>query len=425
MRGKKLFVLLALLLALNVVGFRFSGARAFGAEEPGLGVNERGTVIREELRYRGIGVNYFDAFQRTFGNPNDTSYRSGFQVLADHHIPYTRTLLGGFWPSEVQLYVQNKAEFFRRMDGVVKAAEENNVGMIGSLMWGNWVVPDVVGEHMDAWLDPQSRSRAFMEQYVADVVGRYKDSPAIFGWECGNEYNLSSDLPNGIDWLPPIIPELGTALSRDPVHDNFTSQINNTILAAFATAVRKADPYRIIVSGNSVPRGAAWHNTQDGSWQQDTKAQFAEVLLRDNPDPLNAICVHIYAGTEAGYFADGQTTMSGLMATIKEIAATVKKPVFLGEFGAPAYLDSANTQPNPDEHAQIVEIIQAIEENDIPLSAIWNFDRSFDDPCWSITADNSRGYMLDLIAAANGRIHDKLAKEGGFVPVELSRFSVE
>jgi endo-1,4-beta-mannosidase len=35
-----------------------------------------------------------------------------------------------------------------------------------------------------------------MRAYVRDVVERYKDSPAVWGWEFGNEYNIPTDLPD-------------------------------------------------------------------------------------------------------------------------------------------------------------------------------------------------------------------------------------
>jgi hypothetical protein len=55
-------------------------------------------------------------------------------------------------------------------------------------------LPDAVGEHHDQWENPKSKTIGTMRQYVGDIVGRYKDSPAIWAWEFGNEPNLSVDL---------------------------------------------------------------------------------------------------------------------------------------------------------------------------------------------------------------------------------------
>ena len=402
-------VILPALVALGLILGEFQGASA--AASQGLSVDARGRIIKDGQPFRAIGVDYFDAFYRTIGNPGTTSYKEGFQTLIAHNIQYARILMGGFYPIEVQKYVNYKEWYFDRMDEFVKAAEDAHFGIIADLFWCNNICADMVGEHMDAYDDPNSKAYAFMRQYIADVVGRYKDSPAIWGWECGNEYNLSNDLPNATEWLPPTWTNLGFPPTRDPARDTFPSWRTNKILAEFAKEVRKIDPYRMIVSGNSAPRFCAWHNTAEGSWGADTRAQFTEILLRDNPDPLDTIGVHIYAGTEKDYFADGKVTMSGLMQAIQEISATVKKPVFLGEFGAPKYFNEDITKPNPNEHAEIVEVIAAIEENKIPLSGLWNFDRVQYDPTWCITATNERGYMLDLIGAANVRIKNQLLLE--------------
>ena len=46
-----------------------------------------------------------------------------------------------------------------------------------------------------------------MRRYTEEVVRRYKDSPAIWGWEFGNEYNLAADLPaDSRDRRPPLAP---------------------------------------------------------------------------------------------------------------------------------------------------------------------------------------------------------------------------
>jgi hypothetical protein len=388
-----------------------AGEAGMAAAAPGLAVDAKGQIVKDGKPFRAIGVNYFDAFYRTLASPSSTSYIAGFQVLIAHDIHYARILLGGFYPNDMKQYITSKPSYFQRMDAFVKAAEDNHFGIIADLFWCNNICADMVGEHMDAYDDPNSEAYVFMRQYIADVVGRYKDSPAIWGWECGNEYNLSNDLPNATQWLPSTDTNRGFPPTRDPARDTFPSGRTNKILAEFAKAVRAIDPDRIIVSGNSAPRFCAWHNTHYNSWGADTFAQFSEILLRDNPDPLNVLCVHAYAGTETDFFADRKVTYSGLLAAIKEIGAGVKKPVFLGEFGSPAYLDTQLTTINPDEHAQITEIIAAIEDNKIPLSGLWNFDRVQYDPTWCITATNSRGYMLDMVAAANARIKNQLLLE--------------
>ena len=269
-----------------------------------------------------------------------------------------------------------------------------------------------------------------MKQYIADVVGRYKDSPAIFAWEMGNEYSLGYDLPYDhsgpfpAGWLPPTHTSLGCPATRDPYHDFWNHDIAIFAFKAFATEVRKYDPYRLLITGNSAPRGSAWHSTNDNSWQTDTRAQFGEILLRDNPDPINTIGVHIYSMTAdlERFFADGRVTNDGLIKEIKDIGASVNKPVFIGEFCSPSLIDN---QPNPNERAENEALLASIEKYEIPLSALWTFDMSSgENPVnTNTTPDNKRAYLLDLIRAANDR--SLPANYWPTVPVELSAFSVE
>jgi hypothetical protein len=88
----------------------------------------------------------------------------------------------------------------------VHAAEESNVGLIADLFWKSYAVPDLVGEPRGQWGNAQSKTRQFMRTYIREVVSRYVNSPAIWGWEFGNEYNLSLDSPDAWRNLPPQSP---------------------------------------------------------------------------------------------------------------------------------------------------------------------------------------------------------------------------
>ena len=185
----------------------------FRATPPGLYVRN-GVLTKDGQPYRGIGVNYFDCFLRVLGNGTNTSYDAGFRKLAEYHIPFARFCATGFWPRDMQLYQTNRAEYFRRLDGVVRSAELRGVGLIPSLFWLPACVPDLVGEPLDQWANPQSKTIAWMRNYVREVVTRYKDSPAIWAWEFGNEYSLHANLPNPKTHRAPVYPALGMATER-------------------------------------------------------------------------------------------------------------------------------------------------------------------------------------------------------------------
>jgi len=357
-------------------------ASVASAAPPGLTVGKDGTLQKDGASYHGIGVNYFDAFARLLRNPDDTSYDQGFRILSEHGIPFARFLCTGFWPVEMSLYLEDKPEYFRRLDAVIASAEKHDIGLIPSLFWQSAAVPDLVGEPCDAWGDPQSQTHAFMRTYVREIVTRYQMSPAIWGWEFGNEYNLLADLPNAPSQRPAVFPQRGTPAQRT-TRDELTHEMVRVAVAAFAQEVRKHDLHRFLSTGNSFPRPSAWHQKTETTWTQDTPAQQAEMLVGDNPDPIDTLSVHAYGdgAAESIRFA-------------MEVSAKCKKPVFVGEFGAKGV--------GKKVEEEFLSLLETIEQTEVPLAAVWVFDYGGQDDL-SITDSNARAYQLKALARANRR----------------------
>ena len=120
-----------------------------GGEKPGLTVAADGTLMRGGKPFRGIGVNCFPLFSRLLNDAKDMRYEAALKTLGRRGVPFVRFMCGGFWPRDNALYAKDKAEYFRRLDLVVKSAERNGVGLIPSLFWHMSTVPDRVGEPCD------------------------------------------------------------------------------------------------------------------------------------------------------------------------------------------------------------------------------------------------------------------------------------
>ena len=285
------------------------------------GVNNSALLPARKLA-SGVGINYFNAFLRTLRDPKDTSYEAGFAALAKYHIPFVRFAACGFWPKDMALYRQDKVAYFARLDAVVHAAEKNGICLIPDLFWHYSTVPDIVGEPCNQWGNAQSKTQAWMRAYIQEVVTRYKTSPAIIGWEFGNEYNNKIDLPNRAQHRPPVNTKEGTPATRS-ADDDLTLGMLQIALKEFAKEVRKYDTEHFITSGNSMPRPAAWHNTHQNNWDTDTPEQAADILLAQNPDSIDMISVHVYRD------------VIERLPLVTRAAEAVKKPVFVGEFQVP------------------------------------------------------------------------------------------
>lgn len=362
------YILLALglgtLLLANPAGARAESSRK------GLYV-ERGRLMKGGQPYAGIGANYDTLFGRLLQNKDDHSSLDNLSMLAAKGIPFVRFRACGFYPENMQLYLTDQAEYFRRMDQVVRCAEKNHIGLIPSLFWRLATFAEAVGEPVARVGDSQSKVSQFIKTYTQALVGRYKDSPAIWGWEFGNEAN------NGVD-----NPRRGLS---EPV------RLSSAELAAayrtWAQTVRRIDPSRVIGTGTTVPRPAAWHSARREPREHDSADQSYAMLLLESPDPVDLLSIHVYQ--KAQHLAPyGVETLSQFIGRYARYAEKVGKPLFLGEF------------PVRDP-GQAQEYIRALTENRVPLSAFWTFDNSRQEETMNVTFQNSRAFAIDLIGKAN------------------------
>ena len=396
---------------LLIAAFLVEAAPAFAVEETdmaeqpaaahkhlaGLTRAPGGAVFLNGEAFRGIGMQYHDCFSRRLINHKDTSYREGFRELASYGVPFVRFQACGFYASEMRQYLDDKDAYFAIMDDVVATAKENGVGLMPSLFWWLACVPDLVGEPVNQWGNPESKTRAFMREYTTEMVTRYKDSPAIYAWEFGNEYNLAMDLPNAMDVLPAIVPHLGTPESRSE-KDVLTFDMVHGAFVEFAETVRRYDPNRLISTGNAVSRPSSHHQRIEGTWAPDSKEEFLQHLIDVNPDPMDTISVHVYPGMlEEGYFGKERVTYEELMYLCMKAAEKSGKVLFLGEFGAPDNVEGGRELARIENR----KLFEAILATGVPLSSYWVYDFSHQDHFINVTSTNHRSYVLDMVKKAN------------------------
>ncbi len=362
-----------------------------------LKVSDEGVFMRNSKPYYGMGVNYFNAFYRTITNSSDKSYKEGLKYLGENKIPFIRFSANGFWANELKLYQTNKTRYFALLDEFVKTAEVNNVGLIPSLFWYYISVPDLVGEHANQWANPDSKTIAFMRTYTAEMVNRYKDSPAIWGWEFGNEVNSYVDLLNqAINYLPKVNVAGGTPAQRTS-EDIFTTDILRFAISEFIAVVRKYDPDRPIFSGNAMPSPNMYHRYKYQNWLQDSSTDYTALLDVQNPVGLGTLTIHPYPDQELKYFSDKKAGLSQIIQESMRSAKELKRALFVGEFGSPKTLGTEK------EAEKFYELFNAIADNKVQLSALWVFDFSSQDADWNVTSTNGRKYQLDEVIKINNR----------------------
>jgi len=394
------------LMALVLLSFWFSYAYSQCYDFPTV---EEGKLIKNCQPYRAIGVNYFDAFLRTIKNPEDKSYKEGFRILREYNIPFARVTIGGYWPSDWKLYLTNKEKYFELLDEFIKTAEEYKIGLVIDFFWNVSTVPDIVGEPVSALGDRDSKTIEFIKTFTREVVSRYKDSPAVWVWEFGNEYSNVIDLPGKI--YPKVAPQYGTPEFRTE-KDKLRWRDVISAFIIFADTVREIDKLRPLSTGNTIPRPFAYHLAFYGKWERDTSQQFLYMLKLLNPDSYELISVHLYPPAVGQYFSDIKLQSFGeLVSFLMDASRKFNKVLFVGEFGVCRTPEHAKTVE--EEKQKFKEMVDVIYSSQVPLSAIWVFDRRLaKDPC-NVYVDNDRVYQLELISDMNRKILErKLYKEG-------------
>jgi hypothetical protein len=123
---------------------------------------------------------------------------------------------------------------------------------------------------------------------------------------------------------------------------------------------------------------------KEGSWTPDNERQFRQMLRSLNPDPIDAISIHAY----------GEDTER--IAWSVRAAKSIKKPLFIGEFGVPG--------TGLEVEKEFRRMLRLIEDSSVPLAALWVFDLPSQNTDYNITADNARSYQLREVAEANARV---------------------
>jgi len=360
---------------------------------------ENGKIMRHGKEYYAVGANYFAAFYQLTVDPLSSDYIKGFKILDEYSVPYVRINMGGFGADNFELYFSNPDMYLTLMDEVVNEADKYGIGIICSIFWYFPVFADYSGEPCNAIGDVNSKTWTLMRQYITDIVTRYKDHPAVWGWEYGNEYSLMVDVPNGIEFIPDNWVK-SERQERDE-NDVYITEDITTAFDEFARVVREIDPVRMITTGNSQPRPCQWHmhHTPENPWEADTVEQAKEMLKLQHGTGCDVVSIHVYG--EEPERAYGMETFEVNLKTFKDAAEEIGCPMFLGEFGYPD--NFAGMEDNARE--TFIKQLKYIEEYQIPLSAVWNFAvRGGIEFEVNPYRAPERAYMLEMIRDLNVRL---------------------
>lgn len=390
----------------------------------------RSQIIKGGRPYRAIGLNFYSLFNRADVAPQ-------LALLAARGVPFVRYNSGQFeaganngagW----RQYLNNPSAWWAKNDEIVAAAEAVGIGLIPSMFWRHATIPDLMAytsankrDTLSQWGVKTSNTRAFVRDYTAAFVDRYARSPAIWGWEMGNEYESYADVfprttfSGRADGSPAAY-----AASPDPATANGTTDaISLADLAAasaeWCSVVAEHDPHgRIRSGGNALSLPTRYNQFNNLSAELDTYAQWMTGAPGglpwpefENPRCYDVLSAHSYQQARRAFWywndqAYAKATPEGLIGLLKSMAEAYGRPLFLGEWGV-VRGDNPVTPNATSEAAQFDTTVAAIVRERVPLSALWNYGYEPNGSgidIWNVDVGTPRQYQLDALASANERL---------------------
>lgn len=281
----------------------------------GLTVGTDGTLRRDGARFRNVGANWVTGLCPIFGQTSSSGvvYTSGavqdaeLDAMAAMGIRVLRVMMLPNFPNQWTAgllngkawNVANSADreiHYLKMDALVAKCRLRGMGVIWTMFWRMNTIPDLVGGVRRDWLSA-SNTRTFATTITQEVVTRYLNEEAVYGYCFSNEVNHYNDSPAvsiGIN------ASYGTQASYANAQNVFNSTSVDAaselagVLSWWYGVVRAIDANRIVMSGNGPnsywqPGGGEGVTTPYRSWLKE--------LQRDNP--MNTATIHFYG--QIGY----------------------------------------------------------------------------------------------------------------------------
>lgn len=320
------------------------GVLSVSGQDLGITVSPSGLMLKEGKPYRSIGGN--DPFDSAewFEN-NNASYLQTFAQMKASGLKTVRLSTKGWYASWKLSYlsITDKAAYFAKMDQIVDAAAQNDVGVILLLFWWVSAVSDNYGEPEIAATIPGSKTYKAMAQFATDMAEHYKDNPAVVGYDLINEINLLPDQPN----------------SDQSVTGRWTAEGIQVMNANLLGAIRAVDPKRLLSTGATDARGNQFHFSNYCTWNLDTPDQMSHENAMAHPDPADVLGIHYYPDSTLQSYGTNWEVYNALVLQ-------TRKPFYAGEFG-----NGDGNKPAVERATNFNIALANLIANRVPLMSQW------------------------------------------------------
>jgi len=403
------------------VGVGVLSARSAAQKEPKTSFlrHEGIQLLLNGQPFRSLGVNKHELLSAYyladfFGGDLKTTLsaaRHSLDALAKAGLTIIRFNALPHWSAQIEdTYLKQRDTFWQRFDEMVKDCRERGIRIVPVLLWNIGAFIDIVGESLQDFANnPRSKARRMFNDWVEDIVTRYRDDPTILFWEVTNEANLTVDLrpmfPQGI--VPPTdLTKPHKHLTRNPGPRDWRNNWSADEMAAFvretAFLIKFLDKNHLVAAGYSAPRPAAWHlwlgslkRAKSMDWTKDSDEEQANYIRMVHPEPLDFVDCHFYLGGEDVNFDQ--------LMLLKQVADELEKPLYVGESGVSAKLLGERGYANPIAQDGFRCLIEVMELLDVPLILFWSWDDFCKPPHEPVIRPHEHKEVLALLQEAQKR----------------------
>ena len=375
--GLLLFILEIVVIITAIINFPFNKKVDYVALDTstnyGIKVKSDGKMYLNNSYFKAMGLNGFSFVMNEDNSQYKGTYVEYFKTIKKYKIPFIRVTFGGWGENLYTIFDKSSDhhEYFEMTDRIIKEAEKNNVGIIIDFFWYLSSLQHYNNEYVVEMANPNSKTMKFEERFVKAIIERYKSSPAVWGYEIGNEYNIEADLTgNNLYYALP---------GANQERNHITTEELASYYANISNIIKNADGTRLITTGDSMARPASyvlyqstkginysnhttWQQADYSRWNYPGADNYKYMIEKLNSGgSTNAISLHLYRCDE--YCTN--ISMNEIISAYESVAATLKKPLYVGEFWA----SWANTSlPITERFAYEVD---TISNSSIQLSSPW------------------------------------------------------
>lgn len=321
----------------------------------GLTIGADRTLQRDGARFRNIGLNYGGAIQRIYTQPSATACEYTPSAEQDAMLDVAdackakvlRIKATPYWPAQwrygvnggvagVAAVAADREAHYQRLDAFIAKCRSRGIGVIINLFFRHASPADLAGQTVRAgWLTPGSATRNYVQALTQEVVTRYLNEDAVYGYEWSNEVNHYNDaLDAALGAFPGVNTSYGSQASYPAANTSFNGTELSDVLSWWYGIVRAIDSQRIVLTGNgpnsySQPGGAAGISTPMAAWHREQ--------VRDNP--TNCGSIHWYGNI--GYSSSNFRGLNAALTGARHWQAQNGRGFVLGEFGNQPWVCSA------------------------------------------------------------------------------------